>query len=103
MLHVHRWTLAGLAVSLVCAACVSTNAAVLDSSVSYQKICPDGVQIFTSAERVPGPYQEVALLNSSGESSWTSEKGMMHSQQQKAAELGANVRGDCTEGVTLDR
>ena len=34
--------------ALLCAGCVSTNAAVLDSSVSYQKICPDGVQIFTS-------------------------------------------------------
>lgn len=85
--------------ALVCAACVSTNAAVLDSSVSYQKICPDGVQIFTSAERVPGPYQEVALLNSSGESGWTTERGMAHSQQQKAAQLGANgiILGDTRE------
>ena len=85
--------------ALLCAACVSTNAAVLDSSVSYQKICPDGVQIFTSVERVPGPYQEVALLNSSGESGWTTEKGMAHSQQQKAAQLGANgiIMGDTKE------
>jgi hypothetical protein len=93
-----RATLA-VALALVCAGCVSTNAAVLDSSVSYQKICPDGVQIFTSAERVPGPYQEVALLNSSGESGWTTEKGMAHSQQQKAAQLGANgiIMGDTKE------
>jgi hypothetical protein len=93
-----RATLA-IALALMCAGCVSTNAAVLDSSVSYQKICPDGVQIFTAAERVPGPYQEVALLNSSGESGWTTEQGMAHSQQQKAAQLGANgiIMGDTKE------
>jgi hypothetical protein len=87
------------AIPLACAGCVSTNAAVLDNSVSYQKICPDGVQIFTSAERVPGPYTEVALLNSKGESSWTSEQGMAHSQRKKAAELGANglIIGDTKE------
>jgi hypothetical protein len=83
----------------VCTGCVHTNAAVLDPSVSYQKICPDGVQMFTSAERVPGQYQEVAILNSKGESGWTDEKGMMRSQQKKAASLGANgiILGDTKE------
>jgi hypothetical protein len=70
--------------------CVSTNAAVLDPTVSYQKVCPDAVQVFTTPERVPGPYHEVALLNSKGESSWTDEKQMMDSQRRKAAQLGAN-------------
>jgi hypothetical protein len=85
--------------SLAVTGCVSTNAAVLDKSISYQKICPDGVMLFTSAERVPEPYAEVALLNSSGESNWTTEQGMMHSQQQKAAQLGANgiIVGDTRE------
>ena len=85
--------------SLAVTGCVSTNAAVLDRSISYQKICPDGVMLFTSSERVPGPYTEVALLNSAGESSWTTEQGMMHSQQQKAAQLGANgiIVGDTRE------
>lgn len=72
------------------AGCVSTNAAVLDPTVKYQKICPDGVQIFTSARRVSGDYREVALLHSKGESSWTTERGMAGSQRKKAAELGAN-------------
>ncbi len=69
------------ALAAACTACVSTNADVLDSSVSYQKICPDGVQMFASAERVPVPYQVVAILNSKGESGWTDEKQMMRSQQ----------------------
>ena len=70
--------------------CVTTNAAVLDPTVSYQKLCPDAVQVFTTPERVPSAYREVALLNSKGESSWTDEKQMMDSQRRKAAQLGAN-------------
>lgn len=70
--------------------CVHTNAAVLDQSVSYQRLCPEAVVIYTAPEKVGKAYREVALLNSKGESSWTSEGGMMNSQRKKAAELGAN-------------
>ena len=57
------------------------------------------MQVFTTAERVPSPYREVALLNSKGESSWTDEKGMLDSQRRKAAEVGANglIRGETKE------
>jgi hypothetical protein len=75
---------------LMLVGCVSTNAAVLNPSASYQKICADGVQIFTTADRVPGDYQEVAMLHSKGESSWTDERQMLNSQRKKAAGLGAN-------------
>jgi hypothetical protein len=94
-----RSALGAMSLVILCTACVSTNAAVLNPSVSYQKICPDGVEMFTSAERVPGPYQEVALLNSKGESGWTDENQMMRSQQKKAASLGANgiILGDTKE------
>jgi hypothetical protein len=70
--------------------CVHTNASVLDPTVSYQRTCAGAVQVFTTAERVPSPYKEVALLNSKGESSWTDERGMLGSQRNKAAEVGAN-------------
>ncbi len=94
-----RSALGAISLVILCTACVSTNAAVLNPSVRYQKICPDGVQMFTSADRVPGPYQEVALLNSKGESGWTDENQMMRSQQKKAASLGANgiILGDTKE------
>jgi hypothetical protein len=46
--------------------------------------------MFTSPEKVPTVYQEVALLNSTGNTSFTSEAGMMKSQRKKAAEVGAN-------------
>ena len=88
-----------LAAAGLLAACVSTNAAVLDPTVKYQKICADGVRIFTSAARVDGDYREVALLHSKGESGWTDERGMSASQRGKAAQLGANgiIAGDIKE------
>lgn len=75
---------------LLSAACVHTNAAVLDPSVTYLRTCPEAVVIYTAPDKVGKPYREVALLNSKGESSWTSEGGMLNSQRKKAAQLGAN-------------
>ncbi|HXH05339.1 MAG TPA: hypothetical protein VNI83_01995 [Vicinamibacterales bacterium] len=84
-----RW--AGvLALALCAGACVHTNAAVLNPSVQYPTICPEGVQLFTGPEKVGKEYVEVAVLHSTGESSWTSEGGMFQSQRKKAASLGAN-------------
>lgn len=86
----HRsMSLLALALAGLCA-CVSTNAAVLNPSAKLPSVCADGVQLFTSADKVGKDYQEVALLNSKGESSWTSEQGMYNSQRKKAAALGAN-------------
>lgn len=72
------------------AGCVSTNAAVLDNSVKLARTCSDGVMVYTSSEKVGKPYQEIALLNSKGETGFTSEGGMVNSQRKKAADLGAN-------------
>jgi len=48
------------------------------------------VKVFSDTSKVGKPYQEVALLNSKGESGSTSEGGMIKSQRKKASELGAN-------------
>jgi hypothetical protein len=77
-------------VPLVLGACVSTNAVKLNPSVVRAPVCPNAVEIFTDASRVPTEYVEVAVLNSKGESSYTSEQGMYESQRKKAAQLGAN-------------
>lgn len=71
-------------------ACVHTNAAVMDASLRLAPVCPDGVALFMTADRVGKSYTDVAILNSKGNSSSTSEKGMYNSQRKKAAELGAN-------------
>ncbi len=74
---------------VVLAACVSTNAALLNPSLKLAPICPDGVQVFTDTSKVGKPYTEIAVLNSKGGSDVTSESGMINSQRKKAAELGA--------------
>jgi hypothetical protein len=80
----------GTVATLSVVACTKTNAALLDPSIHLVRTCPDAVELFTSPEKVPSKYQEVALLNSSGNTTWTSEAGMMKSQRQKAADVGAN-------------
>jgi hypothetical protein len=46
--------------------------------------------LYTTPASVGGPYTEVALLNSTGASGWTTESGMMKSMRKKAADVGAN-------------
>jgi hypothetical protein len=78
-------------VSLVAVvACVRTNAALIDPAVHLAPTCSDAIRLYTSPDQVQQPYQQVALLNSSGESSWSDESGMIKSMRQKAAEVGAN-------------
>jgi hypothetical protein len=72
------------------AACVSTSATVLNPEAQMAPICPEGVQLFTGADKVGKEYREVAVLNSKGDGDMTSEEGMANSQRKKAAKLGAN-------------
>lgn len=62
----------------------------MDNSIHLARTCPDAVKMYTSPSTVGAPYQEVALLNSSGSTGFTSEAGMMKSMRKKAAEVGAN-------------
>lgn len=72
-------------------ACVSTNATMLNPSpVGRAAVAPDQVRIYRTAEQVVGKYEEIALLNSTGESDFTNEQAMMESMRKKAGELGAN-------------
>src|SRR2546428_14040769 len=75
---------------LTLAACVSTNAALLNPSLKLAPVCPDGVQVFTDTSKVGKPYTEVAVLNSKGGSDVTSGSGMINSQRKKAAGPGPN-------------
>jgi hypothetical protein len=73
------------------AGCVSTQATVLDHTMVRTEVDPTTVRIYRTAESVPGSYEEVALLNSRGDSLMTNERGMMESMRTKAAKLGANA------------
>jgi hypothetical protein len=82
----------GLALLLALGACVSTNATMLNPSpVARPPVLPTEVRIFRTADQVPGKYEEVALLNSTGESNWTNEQAMFESMRKKAGEIGANA------------
>jgi hypothetical protein len=79
-----------LVMLIVISGCTRTNAALMDNSVRLARTCPDGVKIYSSADKVGSEYQEIALLNSTGSSGFTSEAGMMKSMRKKAADVGAN-------------
>ena len=77
------------------AACVQTNAVRLGNAPERPPVPQEQVAVYRTAEQVPGRYQEIALLNSTGEASWTNEAKMFDSMRKKAGELGAN-------GIILD-
>ena len=77
------------AILMVTAACVQTNAAVMDQSLKLARTCPMAVKLYSSPATVGAEYQEIALLNSSGVSDFTNESQMMTSMRQAAAKLGA--------------
>ena len=72
--------------------CVTTNAAVLGTaSAKRPAIQPDDVALYRLATQVRGQYEEIALLNSAGDSGFTDEAKMFASMKKKAGELGANA------------
>lgn len=79
-----------LSCAVLLTACVSTNATVLNKSMTRPPIAKDSVVIYSSADKVPGKYDEVALLNSKGDESMTNERKMYESMRKEAAKLGAN-------------
>jgi hypothetical protein len=78
--------------AFVIAAChsVSTNASLIDPSLRLARTCPAAVKLYTVPDKVQEPYREVALLNSSGETSYSDEDDMIKSMREKAAKVGAN-------------
>ena len=76
----------------VISACVSTNATVLNPSLAPRPTVPaEQVVIYRTADQIKTKYEEIALLNATGESNWTNEKGMLESMRKKAGQMGANA------------
>lgn len=61
------------------------------SFASVEKVCPNGVLFFTSANRVPGKYREVALLSIQGVMGREEAKRAGAMYRQHAGDLGANA------------
>jgi hypothetical protein len=80
-------------------ACVSTNSVMLGGGSHFAPVPAPEVRVFLTKEDVKGPYDEIALINASGASSWTNESQMVRAMQKKAGALGANaiILGDIKE------
>ncbi|OGP57867.1 MAG: hypothetical protein A2162_02295 [Deltaproteobacteria bacterium RBG_13_52_11b] len=74
----------------ILAACVSTSAVRIGGDQKLPPVLWKDVAVYRSADQVPGPYREVALLIASGDSLLTTEGEMWKSLQKKAGKLGAN-------------
>jgi hypothetical protein len=70
---------------------VSTNAVKLGAGPVRAPVAEEAVTIYRTAAQVPGRYEEIALLNATGESTWTNEAKMMNSMRKKAGQMGANA------------
>jgi hypothetical protein len=86
----HRYLLPAAALAVVACHYVSTNASLIDPSLHMAKTCPAAVKLYTAPDRVQQPYREVALLNSVGKTSYSSESDLIKSMREKAAAVGAN-------------
>ena len=79
----------------ILAGCVAVNSTQLGLAQLRPPVPVDQVAVYRTADQVPGKYQEVALLNATGSSSMTTEKGMFEKMKKEAGKLGAN-------GIILD-
>jgi len=75
----------------VLAACVTTQALRLGTPTSRPPVPWQDVVVYASADKVPGNYEEIALLSSTGNTALTSEKTMWNSMRKEAGKLGANA------------
>jgi len=71
--------------------CVSVNATRLGLAPQRPAVPADEVIIYLTADKVPGKYEEIALLNATASSTWTTESGMYEAMKKKAGNLGANA------------
>lgn len=82
-------------VGLICLffidACVTTEAVKIGTAPKRPLVPPDQVVVYRIADQVPGKYEEIALLISTGDSILTNETEMWESMKKKAGKLGANA------------
>lgn len=84
--------LVGGALALLLTACVTTNSSRLaTTSENRPLLLPKDVALYRVASQVPRRYEEVALLNSTGDSGFTDESAMFESMKKEAGKVGANA------------
>lgn len=73
------------------AGCVSVQATRLGGGPVRPPVSEHDVVIYRTAEHVKGTYEEVALLDASGDHSMTNIEQMYAKMRKKAGEFGANA------------
>ena len=76
--------------SLLAISCVSTGTTMLNPSAKRPPIAPQQVVLYTTADKVPGKYEEVAVLTSQGDYTFAGDDKFYESFRQEAAKIGAN-------------
>jgi len=72
------------------ACAVKTQSHDISPSISRNPTCENAVQIFNSRADVPSSYYELAWIEATGNSVWTTDAKMRSEMQKRAAEAGAN-------------
>src|SRR5688500_10484967 len=90
-MRIPRACLAGMVVVMGGVACVTTNATRIGGGAVRPKVDPEQVLIYRTADQVSGRYEEIAILHSEGDASWTNEEAMYRSMRKKAGEMGGNA------------
>src|SRR5690348_6107768 len=70
--------------------CVSTGTTVLNPTAHRPAVTPDKVVIYTSPDKVPGKYEEIAILSSQGAYTVAHDEVFYESFRKEAAKVGAN-------------
>lgn len=73
--------------------CVTTNATPLNGAIAPDKASlePEQIVIYRSADAIGKPYREIAILTSTGDSTFTDMSQFHKSMQERAAKVGANA------------
>ncbi|MEN6560902.1 MAG: hypothetical protein ABFD52_09025 [Acidobacteriota bacterium] len=83
--------LAIFALLVLCVSCVSTNAVQIGTAPRRAAVPWTQVAVYRTADQVPGKYEEVAMLVSTGDALWTNEAAMWNSMKKRAGKMGANA------------
>ena len=82
-----------LLVALLCCmplSCVSTHTTMFNQGSQRLAVTPNKVVIYTSADKVPGKYEELAILTSQGAYTVAGDDKFYESFRKEAAKIGAN-------------
>ena len=77
--------------TFIFSACMSTKAVRLGGEHLAPVVAWRQIEVYRSADQIKGDYKEIALLVTTADTIWTSEKGMWNSMKKKAAKMGANA------------